>query len=47
MVRDLPVIPMWFGRTANVRSENVKDYVYNKVHGTDYTQITLKDTSAK
>jgi peptide/nickel transport system substrate-binding protein len=47
VVRDLPVIPMWFGKTANVRSENVKDYVYNRVHGTVYTQITLKDTSAK
>jgi peptide/nickel transport system substrate-binding protein len=47
VLREMPVIPMWFSKTANVRSENVKDYVFNKVHGTVYTQITLKDTSAK
>ncbi len=47
VVRDLPVLPMWFGRTANVRSENVKDYVYNPIHGTVYTEITLKDVNAK
>lgn len=43
IVSDLPVIPMWFGKVANVRSENVKEYVYNPIHGTDYTSITLKN----
>jgi len=47
VVREMPVIPMWFSKTANVRSENVKDYVYNPIHGTVFTEITLKDTSAK
>jgi peptide/nickel transport system substrate-binding protein len=47
VVRELPIIPMWFSKTANVRSENVKDYVYNPIHGTVFSEITLKDTSAK
>jgi peptide/nickel transport system substrate-binding protein len=41
VVEDLPVIPMWFGQVAAVRSENVDKWVYNPISGVSYGEITL------
>lgn len=39
---DLPVIPMWFGLTTVVWSENVDQFKYNTISDVEYGQITLK-----
>jgi ABC-type oligopeptide transport system substrate-binding subunit len=41
IVADLPVLPMWFGKVANVYSENVKNYVYNPISGTEFDKIAV------
>ena len=39
---ELPVIPMWFGLTTVVWSDNVDEMVYNTITDVDYGQVTLK-----
>jgi ABC-type transport system substrate-binding protein len=41
ILKDLPVIPMWFGKVTNVYSQNVKTYVYNPISGTAFHQIAV------
>lgn len=42
VLEDMPVIPMWFGKVANVYSENVEAYVYNAISGTEFHLISVK-----
>jgi ABC-type transport system substrate-binding protein len=41
VAEDLPVIPMWFGLTTVVWSENVNEMVYNPISGVEYGQVTM------
>lgn len=42
IVDDLPVLPMWFGKTTNVYSANVVKYEYNNISGTEFDKIAVK-----
>jgi ABC-type oligopeptide transport system substrate-binding subunit len=42
IVKDLPVAPLWFGKTTNVYSKNVVEYKYNPISGTEFHEIALK-----
>ena len=39
---DIPVIPMWFSKTAALYSSNVDTFVWNKISDAEYGKITLK-----
>jgi len=41
LVEDLPVIPMWFGRSAAIWSENVETFVWNPINDPEYGQIVV------
>lgn len=41
VLRDLPIIPLWFQKTSVLFGRNVKTYVRNIISGTDYTKIEL------
>ena len=42
VVREIPVIPMWFGKVTAVYGEGVDKFVYNNISGVSYGEITLK-----
>ncbi|MBD8869763.1 ABC transporter substrate-binding protein [Nocardioides sp. MJB4] len=42
LAEDLPVIPMWFGLTTAIWSDNVDEFKYNTISDVEYGQITLK-----
>jgi len=42
IVKDLPVAPLWFGKTTNVYSKNVVEYKYNPISGSEFSEIAVK-----
>ena len=40
VLKDLPVIPMWFGKTSVLRGENI-DIVYNRVNELEWETATI------
>ncbi|QGN46905.1 peptide ABC transporter substrate-binding protein [Micromonospora sp. WMMD558] len=42
ILEDLPVIPMWWRKEAAIYSENVDNFVWNKVSDADYAATSLK-----
>lgn len=41
LVRDLPVVPLWFGKTTVLHSKNVKGIPYNTINGVELHNIEL------
>ena len=41
IVEDMPVIPMWFGRTTAIWSENVEEFVWNPINDPEYGQMVV------
>jgi ABC-type transport system substrate-binding protein len=41
IVEDMPVVPLWFGRTTAVWSENVSDFVWNPINDPEYGQMVV------
>lgn len=42
LVEDLPVIPMWFGLTTVIWSENVEEMVYNRISDVEYGKLPVR-----
>jgi ABC-type oligopeptide transport system substrate-binding subunit len=40
VLKDMPVIPMWFGRTSVLKGENI-DIVYNQVNELEFETATI------
>lgn len=41
---DIPVVPMWWGKTSAIYSENVDTFVWNAISDADYSKITMKQS---
>ena len=41
VLRDLPIIPLWFQKTSVLFGHNIKTYVRNIISGSDYPKIEL------
>jgi peptide/nickel transport system substrate-binding protein len=44
ILEDLPVIPMWFGKTSVLKGENVSDITYNRVNELEFESASLKSS---
>jgi ABC-type oligopeptide transport system substrate-binding subunit len=43
ILEDMPVIPMWFGRTLGAYNENVSNVVVDKFGNLDFVEVTLSE----
>lgn len=41
VLQDMPVIPMWWGRSAAIWSENVEEFVWNPINDPEYGHMTV------
>lgn len=43
VLEDMPVVPLWFSKTAALYSDKVDTFVWNKISDAEYGKITLKE----